>query len=258
MDYQFKTAFEPFKIKMVEPLKLLSESQRLTALQQASYNLFTLRAEDVLIDLLTDSGTTAMSSKQWSAIMDGDESYAGCRSFYDFENAVKDLTSYKWIFPTHQGRAAERILFSILGAKGKFIPSNTHFDTTRANIEFTGTEAHDLVIEEGTRPDVDHPFKGNMDIPRLKAFIEEKGRENIPCCMITVTNNSGGGQPVAMENIRAVSALCKAHGIPFYIDACRFAENAYFIQTREQIKLILLHASKMSVYYFFYNFEQIE
>ena len=230
----FKTIIEPFRIKMVEPLKMLSREERIQKLDEAHQNLFLIRAEDVLIDLLTDSGTSAMSQAQWAALMDGDESYAGCRSYYDFEEVVKDLTGLEYIYPTHQGRAAERILFSILGGKGKFIPSNTHFDTTRANIEFTETVALDLVIDEGKDPASDHPFKGNMDINKLNLLIEEKGPENIPVCMITVTNNSGGGQPVSMENLKAVSAVCKKYNIPFFLDACRFAENAYFIKLREE------------------------
>jgi tryptophanase len=234
MQQPFKTIIEPFKIKMVEPLKLLTLEERRRVLQEAHYNVFLIKAEDVLIDLLTDSGTSAMSSAQWGKLMDGDESYAGCRSYYDFEAVLKDITGFKWIFPTHQGRAAERILFGVIGKKGKFIPNNTHFDTTRANIEFTGTEAVDLVIDEGRVPHTEHPFKGNMDLNKLESFIREKGVQNIPCVMITVTNNSGGGQPVSMENIKDVSSICKKHGIPFYIDACRFAENAYFIKMREK------------------------
>ena len=229
----FKTIIEPFRIKMVEPIKILSREQRQQVLKNAHYNLFLVKAEDVLIDLLTDSGTSAMSSAQWGRMMEGDESYAGCRSFYDFERVLKDITSLKWIFPTHQGRAAERILFAILGQKGKVIPSNTHFDTTRANVEFSGAEAIDLVIDEGHVPSSEHPFKGNMNIEKLEALIAERGAENIPVCMITVTNNSGGGQPVSLANIEAVSAVCKKHRIPFFLDACRFAENAYFIKLRE-------------------------
>lgn len=234
MAYQFKTIIEPFKIKMVEPLKILDRRQRLAALEKAAHNVFKLRAEDVLIDLLTDSGTSAMSSEQWGRMMNGDESYAGCRSFYEFEDAVRDLTGFKWIFPTHQGRAAERILFSILGGTGKVIPNNTHFDTTRANIEFNQTEALDLVIDEGKDPANLHPFKGNLDVYKLTRLIEQKGANSIPVCMLTVTNNSGGGQPVAMANIRAVHEICQKNGILFFIDACRFAENAYFIKMREK------------------------
>ncbi len=230
---KFKTIIEPFKIKMVEPIKMISEEERVKKLKEAHYNLFLLRAEDIIIDLLTDSGTTAMSSAQWGKLMDGDESYAGCRSFYDFKEIAQELTGFKHIFPTHQGRAAERILFSAVGEKGKFIPNNTHFDTTRANVEYTGTEAVDLVIPEGKIPSLDHPFKGNMDLKALDAFIEEKGPENIPMCMITITNNSGGGQPVSMENIRETKKICDKYKIPLFLDACRFAENAYFIKIRE-------------------------
>lgn len=234
MEKRFKTIIEPFKIKMVEPLKMLGREERIEVLHKAHYNLFKVRAEDVLIDMLTDSGTSAMSSEQWGKMMNGDESYAGCRSYYEFEDIVKELTGFSRVFPTHQGRAAERILFTIVGGKGKFIPNNTHFDTTRANIEFNETEACDLVIAEGRDPSSDHPFKGNMDIERLERFIEEKGVENIPICMTTITNNSGGGQPVSMENIRATAKVCKKYKIPFFIDACRFAENAYFIKMREK------------------------
>ena len=230
----FKTIIEPFKIKMVEPIKILSFAERQRVLKEAYYNVFLIKAEDVMIDLLTDSGTSAMSSAQWGRMMEGDESYAGCRSFYDFERVLKGITSFKWIFPTHQGRAAERILFAILGGAGKVIPSNTHFDTTRANIEHSGAEAVDLVIDEGRIPASEHPFKGNMNLNKLEALIVARGAQNIPACMITITNNSGGGQPVSMENIAAVSQICRKHRIPFFLDACRFAENAYFIKQREK------------------------
>jgi tyrosine phenol-lyase len=229
-----KTIIEPFRIKMVESIKMTTREQRLAFLERAKHNLFKIDAEDVLIDLLTDSGTSAMSDKQWSAMLAGDESYAGARSFYRFEAKVKELTGYEYVIPTHQGRAAERILFSVLGGAGHVIPSNTHFDTTRANIEFSGAQAVDLVIDEGKDPASPHPFKGNLDVAKLQAFIEETGVENIPVCMLTITNNSGGGQPVSMQNVKEVSALLKTYGIPLMIDACRFAENAYFIKTREQ------------------------
>jgi len=229
-----KTIIEPFKIKSVEPIKFTTKEERAKLLQEAFYNVFLLKAEDVLIDLLTDSGTSAMSSKQWSGIMDGDEAYAGSKSFYRFEETVRKITGFKHIIPTHQGRAAEKILFTIIGGPGKYIPNNTHFDTTRANVEFTGAEAIDLLNEVGKNPSEKADFKGNMDIEALEKFINEKKPENIPCVMITVTNNSGGGQPVSMQNIKDVRKICDKYGLPLIIDACRFAENAYFIKKREK------------------------
>ncbi|MGC8928098.1 MAG: tryptophanase [Myxococcota bacterium] len=226
--------FEPFRIKMTEPIKLLSREEREKRLIEAHYNLFLIKAEDVMIDLLTDSGTGSMSANQWSAIMIGDESYAGATSFYRFEETVRKITGFKYILPTHQGRAAERILFGLVAKKGMVIPSNTHFDTTRALIEYNGATALDLVIEEGKRPSAKHPFKGNMDINKLEDTIKKFGVENIPLCMITITNNSGGGQPVSMENIRETKRLLSRYNIPLFIDACRFAENAYFIKKREK------------------------
>lgn len=224
---------EPFKIKAVEPLRFTTRSERERLLEEAHQNLFLLHADDVLIDFLTDSGTTAMSAKQWAGLMDGDEAYAGSRSYYKFENALRDLTGFTHIIPTHQGRAAEKILFTITGGKGKVFPNNTHFDTTRANIEFSGAEAVDLLTEVGKQPQVIADFKGNMDVAALERFIQDRGVENIPLVMITVTNNSGGGQPVSMQNIREVRDVCDRYGLPLFIDACRFAENAMFIKMRE-------------------------
>ncbi|WKZ69689.1 MAG: tryptophanase [Melioribacteraceae bacterium] len=229
-----KTIIEPFKIKSVEPIRFTTKEERIKVLEDAGYNPFLIHADDVLIDLLTDSGTSAMSSKQWAGIMDGDESYAGSRSFYRFEAAVRKITGDKFIIPTHQGRAAEKILFSILGGPGKYIPNNTHFDTTRANIEFSGAEAVDLLCEVGKHPEQKADFKGNMDVEKLENFIKETGAENIPVVMLTVTNNSGGGQPVSMQNVKDVSSVCKKYNIPLFFDACRFAENAYFIKKREK------------------------
>lgn len=229
-----KTIIEPFKIKSVEPIRFTTKDERIKLIQQAGYNPFMLHADDVLIDLLTDSGTSAMSSKQWAGIMDGDESYAGSKSFYRFEEAVKKITGLKYIIPTHQGRAAEKILFSTVGGPGKYFPNNTHFDTTRANIEFTGSEAVDLLNETGKHPEIRADFKGDMDVEKLEGFIKKTGAENIPICFLTVTNNSGGGQPVSMKNIREVKSVCNKYGIPLFLDACRFAENAYFIKKREK------------------------
>ena len=229
-----KTIIEPFKIKSVEPIKFTTRKEREKILKEAGYNPFMIHAEDVLIDLLTDSGTSAMSAKQWSGIMNGDESYAGSRSFFRFEKTVKKITGHKFIIPTHQGRASEKILFSIIGGKGKYIPNNTHFDTTRANIEFTGAEAVDFLNEIGKHPEQRADFKGNMDVDALEKFIKKTGKDNIPLIMITITNNSGGGQPVSMQNIKDVRAVCDKYEIPLFLDACRFAENAYFIKTREK------------------------
>ncbi len=229
-----KTIIEPFRIKSVEPIKFSTQEVREGILKKAFFNPFMIRAEDVLIDLLTDSGTSAMSAKQWAGIMDGDESYAGSKSFFRLEKTVRDLTGFKYIIPTHQGRAAERILFSLVGGRGKYIPSNTHFDTTRANIEFSGAEAVDLLCEVGKHPETLAPFKGNISVDELERLIREKGAEHIPLCMITVTNNSGGGQPVSMSNIRETKKLLRKYGIPLFLDACRFAENAYFIKLREK------------------------
>jgi len=227
------TIIEPFRIKSVEPLRWTTREQREHLLRAANYNLFLLAAEDVLIDLLTDSGTGAMSTEQWAGIMRGDESYAGSPSFTRFRDSVQNIFGYKHVIPTHQGRAAERILFNVMCRKGDVVPNNTHFDTTRANVEFVGAEAVDLPCEESRLPESVYPFKGNMDVAALEQLIARVGRERVPVVMLTVTNNSGGGQPVSMENARAVSALCHKHSIPLYFDACRFAENAYFIKLRE-------------------------
>ncbi|TSA57610.1 MAG: tryptophanase [Sediminibacterium sp.] len=229
-----KTIIEPFRIKSVEPIYFTTKEERIRVLEAAYYNPFLIHANKVLIDLLTDSGTSAMSSNQWAGIMQGDESYAGSSSFFRFEETIQRITGLPLVIPTHQGRAAEKILFGILGGPGKYFVSNTLFDTTRANIEFSGAEGIDLICNEGKHPSIPAPFKGNMDIVALNHFITEKGAENIPLCIITVTNNSGGGQPVSMENIKAVRAICNQHQIPLFIDACRFAENAYFIKIREK------------------------
>ena len=231
MDYH--TIIEPFRIHSVEAIDLPDLAQRNAALDRAGLNLFGLRADEVIIDLLTDSGTGAMSSKQWAGMMRGDESYAGSRSFFKFEAAVKGITGLSEVIPTHQGRAAEKILFSVAVKEGDVVPNNTHFDTTRANIEYQGAEALDLVIPEGTDPSAVLPFKGNMDIEALRASIEAAGVARVPLVMVTVTNNSGGGQPVSMQNLRDVRGVCDEYGIPFYLDACRFAENSWFIKLRE-------------------------
>ena len=228
------TIIEPFRIKYVEPIYFNSKQERIQILEDAFYNPFLIHSNDVLIDLLTDSGTSAMSSNQWGGIMRGDESYAGSPSFFRFQKAVQDITGMPLVIPTHQGRASEKILFSILGGKGKYFISNTFFDTTRANIEFSGAEAIDLLCEEGKFPSVPAPFKGNLDTELLKQCIIEKGAANIPLCMLTITNNSGGGQPVSMQNIREVKQICSEYKIPLFIDACRFAENAWFIKIREK------------------------
>ena len=230
----FRTIIEPFTIKSVEPILMTTKSERTKELIAANYNLFKIPSRMVLIDLLTDSGTGAMSSDQWAAIMRGDESYAGSASFERLEATVKELFGFSHVIPTHQGRAAERILFSSICKKGDVIPNNNHFDTTRANIEFQGAEAVDLVISEGLDPQNPYPFKGNMDINKLEKIIQEKGIENIPLCMLTITNNSGGGQPVSMKNIKEVKMVLDQYEIPLYLDAARFAENAYFIKLREE------------------------
>ena len=230
---KFKTIIEPFRIKTVERIRLTTEEERREYLHAAHYNPFLLKSDQVIIDLLTDSGTSAMSAEQWAGIMRGDESYAGSASWQRMETAVHDLTGYPYIMPTHQGRAAEHLLYTRIGGAGKVFVSNTHFDTTRANIEFSGARAIDCPIPEGRRPEVLHPFKGNMDTGKLEQTIEQNGAENIAAVILTVTNNSGGGQPVSMANARAVHDICKKYGIRFILDACRIAENAWFIKHRE-------------------------
>jgi tryptophanase len=229
-----KTIIEPFKVKVVEPIKMTTRAERERYLREAAYNLFLLKAENVIIDLLTDSGTAAMSAAQWSAAIRGDESYAGSASFYRFEEAVSEIFGFKNVIPTHQGRAAERILFATTCRPGSIIPNNTHFDTTRANIEYVGARALDLPVPEFYTPSAYHPFKGNMDTDALADLFERVGPERIPLVMLTITNNSGGGQPVSMANIRQAKSICERYGVPLYLDACRFAENAYFIKLREQ------------------------
>ena len=228
-----KTIIEPFRIKMVEPIKLTTRDEREQLIENAHFNPFLLAAEDVIIDLLTDSGTSAMSAEAWAAMMRGDESYAGARSWYRFRDTVKDIFGFEQVIPTHQGRAAEHILFGVMVQPGFIVPNNTHFDTTRANVEYSGGVALDLPCAEAGDLDSDYPFKGNMDIAALKKVVAEHGPEKIPLIMVTITNNSGGGQPVSMANIREISRVAKAAGIPFYIDACRFAENSQFIKRRE-------------------------
>ncbi|MGE0472448.1 MAG: tryptophanase [Nitrospirales bacterium] len=229
----FKTIIEPFRIKMVEHIRMTTESERRALIEQAGYNVFRLHSDDVLIDLLTDSGTGAMSARQWAAIMRGDESYAGSPSFYRFETVVRELMGFPHVIPTHQGRAAERILFSTMCKAGEVIPNNSHFDTTRANVEFCGAKAVDVPSPELAELASEYPFKGNMDVAGLRKVFEKEGRERIPLVMMTVTNNSGGGQPVSMANMREVAEVCKAYDCPLYLDACRIAENAYFIKVRE-------------------------
>ncbi|MFH1620302.1 MAG: tryptophanase [bacterium] len=234
MEWNWKTIIEPFKVKVVEPLGFTTRKERLTVLEQAHYNLFNIRADKVLIDLLTDSGTSAMSAEQWGGMMRGDESYAGARSYYAFESAVRGLTGYREVIPVHQGRAAERILFSFLGGKDRFVVSNSHFDTTRANVEASGAEAIDLPVKEAFNFDKPGPFKGNMDTAALEKCIKGRGAGRIVMCIMTVTNNSLGGQPVSMKNLKTVRAICRRHGIPMFLDCARFAENAYFIKLREK------------------------
>ncbi len=228
-----RTIIEPFRIKSIEPIRGTTRAERQKLIEDAGYNLFLVPSEAILIDLLTDSGTSAMSTEQWAAMMRGDESYAGSPSFTRFRNSVQAIFGFRHVIPTHQGRAAERILFNVMCKKGDIVPNNTHFDTTRANCEFVGAQAVDLPIPEAKEPAHLHPFKGNMDTARLTELIDREGAKKIPLVMLTVTNNSGGGQPVSLANIREVKQICKKHGIPLYIDACRFAENAYFIKLRE-------------------------
>lgn len=232
MSQPFRTIIEPFRIRSLEPIRMTTREERANHLVEAGFNLFALHADDVIIDLLTDSGTGAMSAEQWAAIHRGDESYAGSKSWFAFEAAVQRLFNFKHVIPTHQGRAAERILFANVGGPGKVIPNNTHFDTTRANVEHSGALALDLVIAEGRDPRSRHPFKGNMDVPRLDAVLREHAG-HVPLVMVTVTNNSGGGQPVSLENLRATRDVCARHGVALFLDACRFAENAWFVKSRE-------------------------
>jgi tryptophanase len=230
---RWRTIIEPFRIHAVEPIRITTREERAAAIDAAGWNVFSLHADDVLIDLLTDSGTGAMSRDQWAAVQHGDESYAGSPSWYAFLESVQGLWPFRHVIPTHQGRAAERILFTVLGGPGKIVPNNTHFDTTRANVEATGAEAVDLVIEEGRHPALVHPFKGNTDVDALERLLEERAAD-VPVVFVTITNNSGGGQPVSLRNLRAVHDVCRRFGIPLFLDACRFAENAWFIKTREE------------------------
>jgi tryptophanase len=232
MAERFQSIIEPFRIHAVEPIRMSDRAQREARLQEAAYNLFALHSADVLIDLLTDSGTGAMSSEQWAGLQRGDESYAGSPSWFRFLAAVRELFDFAHVIPTHQGRAAEKILFTVLGGPGRVIPNNAHFDTTRANVEFSGAKAVDLPIAEARTPALEHPFKGNMDVAALAALLDERAAD-VPVVFVTVTNNSGGGQPVSLENLRAVRAVCDRHGVPLFLDACRFAENAWFIRERE-------------------------
>jgi len=228
-----KTIIEPFRIKVVEPIRLTTVEQREAYLRDAFYNLFLIPAEGVLIDLLTDSGTGAMSSEQWAGIMRGDESYAGARSYYRFRDCVREITGFEHVLPTHQGRASERLLFELIGGEDKVFPNNAHFDTTRANIEHSGAQAIDLLTPEGQSPAVEAPFKGNMNVESLRKLIAEVGVDRIPAVFVTITCNNIGGQPVSLANLREVRAVCDEHGLPLFLDACRFAENAYFIKLRE-------------------------
>ncbi len=234
MEWKWKTIIEPFKIKTVEPLGFTTRAERLQILEAAHYNLFNIRAEKILIDLLSDSGTGAMSAAQWGGIMVGDESYAGARSYYNFENEIRGLTGFEEIIPVHQGRAAEKILFTLIGGKGKYVISNSHFDTTRANVESSGAHAMDFPCKEALDFDRPAPFKGDADLQAMEKFIKEKGAQNIPLCVMTVTNNSLGGQPVSMANLKNARKLCGKYGIPLFLDCARFAENAYFIKLREK------------------------
>jgi tyrosine phenol-lyase len=224
---------EPFRIKSIEPIKRISREARDKYIRDAKFNIFKVPAEGIYIDFLTDSGTAAMSDNQWAGLLMGDESYAGCKNFFHFEETIKSITGFKHVIPAHQGRAAEHLLFSSILKPGDFIPSNTHFDTTRANIEYQGGIAENLLIDEGKKADCQHPFKGNMDLEKLEAFVKKHGKEKIPMGMMTITNNTGGGQPVSLENIKKTSEILHSHGIPFFIDACRYAENSYFIKMRE-------------------------
>jgi tryptophanase len=229
----FKTIIEPFRIKVVEQIKMTTPEQREEMIRAAGYNIFALRSEDVIIDLLTDSGTGAMSATQWGGVMRGDESYAGSPSYFHFRDSVQDITGFEFVIPAHQGRAAERILFSAMCNEGDVVPNNSHFDTTRANVEYRGAIALDLPSPELADMDSDFPFKGDMDVARLREAFAEYGAERIPLVMITVTNNSGGGQPVSLANMREVAAVCREFDTPLYLDACRLTENAYFIKLRE-------------------------